>query len=135
MFYTLMVQSLRNTRLKLRKFKILHLFLILKTSLIKRVYCQLEHIQELALMQLKKIGPLILIWDIKNLWNTICNVVSSHFLFPHKRINYIIALHGHDFQRIRATFWAKIFSLPVRAWIPTMVTPIGHGALPIAICR
>ena len=29
----------------------------------------------------------------------------------------------------------EIFSLPVRAWIPTMVTPIGQGAFPIAISR
>lgn len=31
--------------------------------------------------------------------------------------------------------FAKIFSRPVLAWMPTMVTPMGHGALPIAICR
>ena len=29
----------------------------------------------------------------------------------------------------------EIFSRPVRAWIPTMVTPIGQGALPMAISR
>lgn len=28
---------------------------------------------------------------------------------------------------------AKIFSLPVRAWIPTIVTPMGQGALPMAM--
>uniref|UniRef100_A0A0K8R481 Putative u5 snrnp-associated rna splicing factor n=1 Tax=Ixodes ricinus TaxID=34613 RepID=A0A0K8R481_IXORI len=37
--------------------------------------------------------------------------------------------------RTWAMFWEKIFSRPVRAWMPTMVTPMGHGALPMAICR
>jgi len=37
--------------------------------------------------------------------------------------------------RTCATLRAKIFSRPVRAWIPTIVTPIGHAALPIAISR
>ena len=31
-----------------------------------------------------------------------------------------------------ATFALPIFSRPYRAWIPTMVTPIGHAALPMA---
>lgn len=34
-----------------------------------------------------------------------------------------------------ATCFEKIFSLPVLAWIPTIVTPIGQGAFPIAIWR
>lgn len=37
--------------------------------------------------------------------------------------------------RTWATCLEKIFSRPVRAWMPTMVTPMGHGALPMAICR
>lgn len=34
-----------------------------------------------------------------------------------------------------ARFLEKIFSRPVRAWIPTIVTPIGQGAFPIAISK
>lgn len=34
-----------------------------------------------------------------------------------------------------ATCLEKIFSRPVRAWMPTMVTPMGQGAFPMAICR
>lgn len=37
--------------------------------------------------------------------------------------------------RTWATCLEKIFSRPVRAWMPTMVTPMGQGALPMAICR
>lgn len=55
----------------------------------------------------------------------------------------LIHMHVHTWMYFRcvsslstcAICCEKIFSLPVLAWIPTMVTPMGHGALPIAIDR
>ena len=82
---------------------------------------------------------------INNGWWDIMWKVAGYYLY----IYYII--HTNDDRHLTMMTWmylrwvssfntwatlrSLIFSRPVLAWIPTIVTPMGQGALPIAISR